>query len=63
LEWVLEFKKDGGTVKDSLNALEIEETNQKNVIPEGALHKNKHHMEHAEGLTKKGIPVVDEEGE
>lgn len=32
-----------------------------NVIPEGALHKNKHHMEDAEGLTKKGIPVVTEE--
>ena len=32
-----------------------------NVIPEGALHKNKHHMEGAEGLTKKGIPVVTEE--
>lgn len=32
-----------------------------NVIPDGALHKNKHHMEDAEGLTKKGIPVVTEE--
>ena len=32
-----------------------------NVIPDGALHKNKHHMEGAEGLTKKGIPVVTEE--
>lgn len=32
-----------------------------NVIPEGALHKNKHNMEDAEGLTKKGIPVVTEE--
>lgn len=41
------FKKEGGTF---------------NVIPEGALHKNKHHMEDAEGLTKKGIPVVTEEG-
>ena len=43
--------------------ISIEETTQKNVIPEGALHKNKHHMEHAEGLTKKGIPVIDEDGE
>jgi hypothetical protein len=55
--------KTGGTIKDSLDIPEIEETTQKNVIPEGALHKNKHHMEHAEGLTKKGIPVIDEDGE
>lgn len=50
--------KDGGKLGKEE---EIEE--QKNVIPEGALHKNKHHMEDAEGLTKKGIPVVDNEGE
>ena len=54
--------KKGGSVGDS-DVPEIEETTQKNVIPEGALHKNKHHMEHAEGLTKKGIPVIDEDGE
>ena len=60
-EWVPEFK-DGGKTKES-DIPEIEETTQKNVIPEGALHKNKHHMEHAEGLTKKGIPVIDENGE
>lgn len=55
------FKK-GGSLGDS-DIPEIEETTQKNVIPEGALHKNKHHMEHAEGLTKKGIPVIDDDGE
>ena len=55
------FKK-GGSVGES-DIPEIEETNQKNVIPEGALHKNKHHMEHAEGLTKKGIPVIDDDGD
>ena len=54
--------KKGGSLGDS-DIPETEETNQKNVIPEGALHKNKHHMEHADGLTKKGIPVVDEDGE
>ena len=54
--------KDGGKTKES-DVPEIEETTQKNVIPEGALHKNKHHMEHAEGLTKKGIPVIDGDGE
>lgn len=61
LEQIPEFK-EGGKTKES-NIPEIEETTQKNVIPEGALHKNKHHMEHAEGLTKKGIPVIDEDGE
>ena len=54
--------KKGGSIGDS-DVPEIEETTQKNVIPEGALHKNKHHMEHAEGLTKKGIPVIDDGGE
>ena len=61
LEQLPEFKDGGKTIEQDIP--EIEETNQKNVIPEGALHKNKHHMEHAEGLTKKGIPVIDEEGE
>ena len=61
LEWIPEFKSGGKT--EELDVPEIEETAQKNVIPEGALHKNKHHMEHAEGLTKKGIPVIDEGGE
>ena len=57
--WIPEIKL-GGKTKE-INDSEID-TNQKNVIPEGALHKNKHHMEHAEGLTKKGIPVIDEDG-
>ena len=61
LEWIPEFKEGGKT--EYQNVPETEETVQKNVIPEGALHKNKHHMEHAEGLTKKGIPVIDDEGE
>ena len=52
--------KNGGKTQEEIS--EIEETNQKNVIPEGALHKNKHHMEHTEGLTQKGIPVVDNDG-
>lgn len=53
--------KPGGRIEKQLDAPEIEETSQKNLIPEGALHKNKHHMENAEELTKKGIPVVDNE--
>lgn len=31
-----------------------------NVIPEGALHARLHHMDNADNLTKKGIPVVSE---
>lgn len=54
--------KSGGKTQHELETPEIEETTQKNIIPEGALHKNKHHIEHTEGLTKKGIPVVDNEG-
>lgn len=61
-EPIIEEFKEGGSFKEELKIPEIEETTQKNVIPEGALHKNKHHMEHTEGLTQKGIPVIDNEG-
>lgn len=57
----LQFKKGGKT--EELSKYDIEETNQKNIIPEGALHAHKHHMENADNLTKKGIPVVDNDGE
>lgn len=33
-----------------------------NIIPDGALHAHLHKMDDADGLTKKGIPVVDREG-
>lgn len=56
-----QFKKGGKT--EELSKYDIEETNQKNIIPEGALHAHKHHMENADNLTKKGIPVVDNDGE
>lgn len=59
----IELYREGGKTKEELETPEIEETNQKNLIPEGALHKNKHHMEHTEGLTQKGIPVIDNDGE
>lgn len=39
---------------------EFREGGKVNVIPEGALHARLHHMENAENLTKKGIPVVSE---
>ena len=42
----------------------FKEGGKMNVIPEGSLHARLHHMENAEGLTKKGIPVVSiQEGE
>lgn len=65
---VVPFKhKNGGTIKD--REIEVIETNttQKSVIPEGALHKNKHHLDEVgiddTELTKKGIPVVDNDGD
>lgn len=66
LEWtpvITEYKQGGKSEELSKEESEPEETNQKNIIPEGALHAHKHHMENADNLTKKGIPVVDNEGE
>ena len=48
--------KVGGKLEESSS----EETQSKNVIPEGALHARLHHMDQ-EGITKKGIPVITEE--
>ena len=56
-------KKFKGGGKTETEKQKVEETTQKNIIPEGALHAHKHHMENSEGLTQKGIPVVDEDGE
>lgn len=63
LETIQTMEEGGKTDKPKQESEKVEETNQKNVIPEGALHAHKHHMENAEGLTKKGIPVVDNKGE
>lgn len=64
LETIQTMSEGGKTDKPKQEPDEkVEETNQKNVIPEGALHAHKHHMENAEELTKKGIPVVDNKGE
>lgn len=60
---IQKLEEGGKTDKPKQEPDKIEETNQKNVIPEGALHAHKHHMENAEDLTKKGIPVVDNKGE
>lgn len=42
--------------------IKFQKGGQMNVIPEGNLHARLHHMENADELTKKGIPVVDKEG-
>lgn len=60
---IQKLEEGGKTDKPKQESDKIEETNQKNVIPEGALHARKHNMENAEDLTKKGIPVVDNKGE
>ena len=44
--------------KEFFDVPEFKEGGKMNVIPEGSLHARLHHMENAEGLTKKGIPVV-----
>ena len=47
----------------SINSIEkFQNGGSVNVIPEGALHARLHHMEDAKELTKKGIPVVDNNG-
>ena len=55
----LKFYNGGKTEESKEKPL----SNQQNVIPEGALHARKHHMENTEGLTQKGIPVIDNKGE
>lgn len=59
---VKEQFKEGGKLKEETEESK-EETSQKNIIPEGALHKNKHHIENTDGLTQKGIPVIDNDGD
>ena len=65
--------KNGGSiielVKESIIELvdpaaipEFQKGGSVNVIPEGALHARKHNMD-LDGVTKKGIPVVDNNGE
>lgn len=43
--------------------LKFKKGGQMNVIPEGALHARLHHMETGNKITKKGIPVIDKQGE
>lgn len=59
---IIQEYKEGGKTEETKEEIKVD-TNQKNVIPEGALHARKHHMEHDSDITKKGIPVVDNKGE
>lgn len=64
-DFFMPFYKNGGNVTIQVTVIKEkpEEEEAKNVIPEGALHANKHHMDNADSLTQKGIPVVDDKGE
>lgn len=46
-----QYAKNGAALKG------IDLAEEPSVIPEGAMHKNKHHLE-LDGITKKGIPVI-----
>lgn len=76
----IEINKNGGTVDLWTPSITVKlkdggktptediviETSQPNLIPEGALHKNKHHLDNTgfddSEITKKGIPVIDTDG-
>lgn len=68
----IQMKKDGGTILESLSTeirlispediLEFQQGGSINVIPNGALHARRHNMENADDLTKKGVPVIDNNG-
>lgn len=47
-------------LNSSNSTIKFKEGGSFNIIPNGALHARLHHMENADNLTKKGIPVVSE---
>lgn len=60
--------REGGNVKIQSTQImltatipEFKNGGSVNVLPDGALHARKHHME-VEGITEKGIPVIDNNG-
>lgn len=58
------FKQEGSTEIELVSLDDVQEYKEGgsiNVIPEGALHARLHHMD-MDGITKKGIPVVDNNG-
>lgn len=50
------------SMAESQSPFHFKEGGQMNVIPEGNLHARLHHMEDSDNITKKGIPVVDKDG-
>ncbi len=52
----VQINKNGGQLTD------IELAEEQSIIPEGALHKNKHHLD-IDGITKKGVPVITIDGD
>ena len=58
----LSYEGDRYYYRKKKNVESHKEGGQMNLIPEGNLHARLHHMEDADKLTKKGIPVVDMDG-
>lgn len=62
---IIEEKRQGGSIYFQIAGYppppKYRAGGQFNIIPEGALHARLHHMEDADNLTRKGIPVVSEE--
>lgn len=52
----IDYKKNGGQLQD------IEVSQEQSVLPDGALHKNKHNLE-LKHLTHKGVPVITVDGD
>lgn len=52
----IDYKKNGGQLQD------IEVSQEQSVLPDGALHKNKHNLK-LEHLTHKGVPVITVDGD
>lgn len=63
IENIIEQANEQPIKKIDLNLLKGITSSSKNVIPSGALHKNKHHLDEDTdaNITKKGIPVVSRE--
>lgn len=52
----IDYKKNGGQLQD------IEVSQEQSVLPDGALHKNRHNLE-LEHVTHKGVPVITVDGD
>lgn len=52
----VEIKKNGGQLQD------IEVAQEQSVLPDGSLHRNKHHLD-LDHVTNKGVPVITIDGD